>query len=309
MSEDFEYTVPPGMAGRADKILAAAFGDLSRSRIQKVFDAGLVFREDVPLVRKARVEPGDVLSGRWLPAPELDLTPAAIPLAVLFEDQYLIAVDKPAGMVTHPGSGTGPDTLVHALLHHCGHALQAPGGPERPGIVHRLDRETSGVIVVAKTDAAYHGLVEQFSARSLHKRYLAMVTGIPARPEGRIEAPIARHPTARTRMAVVNTGKPAITEYRVETVYPGADAARLACRILTGRTHQIRVHCSHLGHPLIGDTIYGYKPGRPGRPAAPRILLHAHRLALRHPVTGAPLELEAPEPADLAAWCRAVGQG
>ena len=220
-----------------------------------------------------------------------------IPLEVIFEDADMIAVVKPVGMVTHPGVGTGDDTLVHALLHHTHGDLASIGAPERPGIVHRLDKETSGLIVVAKTDRSYYGLVEQFSERSMRKIYRALVVGSPDEASGTIKQPVGRHPVQRTRMAVVAHGKFAHTDWGVVERF-GGQATLMSCHIHTGRTHQIRVHMQHLGHSLLGDVNYGFKPSKLKGLSVPRVMLHAHTLELSHPVTKKRMELEAPLPQD-----------
>jgi 23S rRNA pseudouridine1911/1915/1917 synthase len=201
-------------------------------------------------------------------------------------------------MITHPGSGTGDDTLVHALLHYCGDELSTVGAPDRPGIVHRLDKETSGLIIVAKTDAAYHKLAAAFSERKTYKRYTALVLGIPKVSKGRIKEPIGRHPVMRTRMAVVPNGKPAHTDWQVEKRF-GQMAARMSCVIHTGRTHQIRVHMSELKLPLLGDTTYGFKPSRLKGIKVPRVMLHSTELRIEHPDTGELMTFEAELPEDI----------
>jgi 23S rRNA pseudouridine1911/1915/1917 synthase len=218
-------------------------------------------------------------------------------LNILFEDEHLLAIDKPAGMVVHPGAGTREDTLVHALLAHCAGSLSGIGGVERPGIVHRLDRETSGVILVAKSDAAHRALAKAFASRDVVKEYLALVAGVPHLASGSIKKAIARHPTKRHRMATpTEGGRPSHTDWRVEKSWP-PHASLLRCRIHTGRTHQVRVHLSSDRHPLLGDPIYGFKPGQFPF-AVPRVMLHAARIAIAHPVTGAALEIRAPMPED-----------
>jgi len=196
----------------------------------------------------------------------------------------------------HPGAGTGDDTLVHALLAHCAGGLSGVGGVERPGIVHRLDKETSGVLLVAKSDAAHRGLAEQFAGRHLRKEYLALVAGVPRLASGVIERAISRHPVHRERMTVGEGGRPARTDWTVLETF-GAAAALLRCRIHSGRTHQIRVHLKSIGHPVLGDRTYGWKPD-PARATPPRVMLHAERIAFLHPITARPLDLRAPPPAD-----------
>jgi 23S rRNA pseudouridine1911/1915/1917 synthase len=257
-----------------------------------------VRRGGVSLGQSDRVRPGDVLEFSLPAAAPSELAPAAIPLSILYEDEHLVAVDKPPGMVVHPGANTGGDTLVHALLAHCRGGLSGVGGVERPGIVHRLDKETSGVVVAAKTDAAHRALAAQFAGRTVRKEYLALVAGAPELAAGEIRRPIGRHPRQRHRMAVVAGpgGRAAHTDWAVEERFGGA-AALLRCVLHTGRTHQIRVHLRSLGHPLLGDAAYGWKAAA-GLPRPPRVMLHAERLALDHPATGRRLELRAPAPED-----------
>jgi len=292
------YTVPEAAAvpARADKVLAAAFPAHSRTALQRAFEAGLVRRNGAVIARSDEVRPGDRLE---FSLPELRpaaLRAVTIPLEILYEDEHMLAVNKPAGMVVHPGAGTGEDTLVHALLAHCAGGLSGIGGVERPGIVHRLDKETSGILLVAKSDAAHRGLAEQFAGRHLRKEYLALVTGVPPLRSGIIERSISRHPVHREPMTTGEGGRTARTDWAVVEAFGGA-AALLRCRIHSGRTHQIRVHLKSIGHPVLGDRTYGWKPD-PRVPAPPRVMLHAERIAFLHPVTVRPMDLRAPLPAD-----------
>ena len=293
------YLVPSQiLRTRADKVLAAAFPEHSRAALQRAFEAGLVRRNGVALAKSDDVKAGDTLE---FVLPELvpaELKPVAIPLAVLYEDEHLLAINKAAGMVVHPGVGTGEDTLVHALLAHCAGGLSGVGGVERPGIVHRLDKETSGVLLVAKNDAAHRGLSEQFAGRHLRKEYLALVSGVPRLQSGMIERAISRHPVHRERMTVGEGGRPARTDWTIVEVF-GDRAALLRCRIHSGRTHQIRVHLKSIGHPLLGDKVYCWKPD-PALPAPSRVMLHAERIAFLHPITARPLDVRAPLPEDFA---------
>jgi 23S rRNA pseudouridine1911/1915/1917 synthase len=300
------YIVPAGIRRmRADKALASAFPEHSRTAWQRAFDAGLVRRSGVVLDQKDDVRGGDVVEYELPAVQPTELRAVAIPLDVLFEDKHLLVVNKAAGMVVHPGAGTGEDTLVHALLAHCAGGLSGVGGVERPGIVHRLDRETTGIIVVAKTDAAHRGLSEQFSERHLHKEYLAIVSGVPRLLSGTIDRSISRHPQHRHRMTTGEGGKPARTDWKVEEAFPPA-AALLRCHILTGRTHQIRVHLKSLGHPLLGDTIYGWKPHASLPVTPPRVMLHAEHLSFLHPITARSMEMRAPLPKDFAQMLEAL---
>lgn len=300
-AEPQRFVVPDGVSRqRADKVLARAFPEHSRTALQRAFDAGLVRIAGRVLGRNDPVAAGDAIAFTMPEVVASEVKAVAIPLCVLFEDGHLLAVDKPAGMVVHPGAGTREDTLVHALLAHCAGSLSGIGGVERPGIVHRLDRETSGVILVAKTDAAHRALARAFASRDVVKEYLALVSGVPHLASGSIRKSIARHQTKRHRMTVVpEGGRPSHTDWRVEKAW-APHAALLRCRIHTGRTHQIRVHLSSEKHPLLGDPIYGFKavlfPF-----AVPRVMLHAARIAIAHPVTGAPLEIRAELPGDFKA--------
>lgn len=284
---------------RADKALHALHPDLSRTRCQRLFAEGLVWRDQEALGQSDKVRSGDWLVFTIPEARILPLRPVDLPLRVIFEDADFIAIDKASGMVVHPGAGTGEDTLVHALLFHCQGQLSGIGGVERPGIVHRLDKETSGVVLAAKTDAGYAGLSRQFVERTLEKEYLALVRGVPLPAQGRIEEPIGRHPVHRQRMTVLAGGRVALSEWRREETF-GQWAALLRVRIHTGRTHQIRVHLAHTGHPVVGDDTYGWRPPDGWKWAAQRVMLHASRLVLAHPVHGTKMVLEAPLPGDFS---------
>ena len=285
---------------RLDAHLAAIHPAISRSRWKQLIEAGHVALNGVP-VRKPNtpLAAGDELRCA-LPEPApAGLVAADIPLAILYEDADLIALNKPAGLVVHPAPGHAADTLVNALLHHCAD-LQGIGGELRPGIVHRLDKDTSGVLVVAKNEAAVANLVAQFSAHTVEKEYLALVWGAPKPAAGEIRLPIGRHPVHRKKMAVVGKGRAAVTRY--ETLAATPLAALLRVRIETGRTHQIRVHLAHLGHPVAGDAVYGRaRRGLPEGLELPRQMLHARRLKIAHPRDGRPLEFSAPPPPDFLA--------
>lgn len=303
--------VGPGEVGlRLDRVLALHLPALSRTRLKRLIEAGHV-RHDGTTLRdpSLRVRCGQnfVL---FLPEAE-DAAPAAQPIAlnIRFEDAHLIVIDKPAGLVVHPAPGNSDGTLVNALLAHCGASLSGIGGVRRPGIVHRLDKNTSGLMVVAKTEAAHQALSRDFALRHIDRAYAAFVWGVPAPPEGEIAGNIGRSALNRKKMAVVGEGKgrPAVTRYRVERVFK-AQAALVECRLATGRTHQIRVHFAHRGHPLIGDPDYGTRAGRAvarsgaigGRIAAfPRQALHARRLGFAHPAGIGRLEFDSPLPEDL----------
>jgi 23S rRNA pseudouridine1911/1915/1917 synthase len=297
--------VPPGAANqRVDRWVADITG-LSRSHVQKLISAGNLTADGVPLKANAVVGPGAALR-LVVPEPEpLDLAPAPeIPLRVVYEDADLLIVDKPAGLVVHPAPGHPADTLVNALLAHGGgNAFGGIAGVQRPGIVHRLDRDTSGLLMVARTDAAQHSLMAQLKARRVKKTYLALALGEVSAEVGRIEAPIGRDPKDRKRMAVVTDGRRAVTGYRVRERFAGWTLLELD--LVTGRTHQIRVHLEAIGHPIAGDPVYGTgtsrKGPRPGRGGAPleRLFLHAWRLQLASPSDGHLIRAEAPLPGEL----------
>jgi 23S rRNA pseudouridine1911/1915/1917 synthase len=301
--------VPDGVRrGRADKVLAAAFPEHSRAAFQRAFDAGLVALRGRPIERSAAVRAGDVLAFSFPESRPAELRAVPIRLDILFEDRWLLAVNKPAGMVVHPGAGTGEDTLVHALLAHCAGSLSGVGGVERPGIVHRLDRETSGAMVVAKTDVVHRSLARQFAERTVVKEYLALVAGVPRLRSGSVRKAIARSRRQRHRMAVVEEGRggrPSWTDWSLVEGF-GARAALVRCLLRTGRTHQIRVHLAAMRHPLLGDSTYGWRPD-PKLPVEPaRTLLHSSHLAFLHPETGLKLEVRAPLPADFQAMIDAL---
>ena len=247
------------------------------------------------------VRVGDEIELREPPVRKIDNRPEAIPLEVLYEDDDLIVINKAAGLVVHPGAGHREHTLVNALLHHC-RDLSGIGGEERPGIVHRLDRETSGCLVIAKNDIAHRDLASQFAARTVEKVYVALVAGRLRKSAGLIDAAIARHPVSRKRMATgAPRGRAATTEYRV--ISATEDASLLECQLRSGRTHQIRVHLHHLGHPVLGDKVYAPKRAR----GFPRQMLHAWKLAFRHPRSGDWKQFEAPVPIDFRETLDAVG--
>jgi 23S rRNA pseudouridine1911/1915/1917 synthase len=293
--------------GRLDRVLAEALPELSRTRVQVLIRDGHVACNDGPPVRDPdfRVEAGSIWRVEAAPLPPAAVLAEAIPLDVVFEDEDIVVVDKPAGLVVHPGAGNPAGTLVNALLRHCAGRLALAGGPLRPGIVHRLDKDTSGLIVAAKSDAAYHALVEQFASHSIERGYHAIVHGVPCPVEGRVEGAIGRSPVNRKKMArVLSGGKPAATDYRVVRSFK-IQASLVECRPLTGRTHQIRVHLASIGHPLIGDPLYGrrQRPPAGARPEAVaafgRQALHAFLIAFAHPRTGRRLLLESRMPFDM----------
>ena len=284
---------------RLDAFLHEQLPEFSRSRLQ------CWIREERILIDGRSARQSHILRGgetiSVIPAPPrpLKVAPEELPLRILYEDDDVAVIDKPAGMVVHAGAGHSSGTLVNALLHHFG-SLSAAGGDLRPGIVHRLDRETSGVLVVARTDRAHHGLAKQFHDRKVEKLYLALVHGRMKQPEGRIAAPISRDPVRRTRMTVrLASGRPALTEYRVLEQL-GAFSF-LEVRIATGRTHQIRVHLASIRHPIVGDRLYG-APAESAAPPLNRFFLHAHRLRFFSPSSGKPVLVESPLAPELAAF-------
>jgi 23S rRNA pseudouridine1911/1915/1917 synthase len=310
---------------RLDRVLAVRIPALSRTRLKALVLDGRV-AIDGRTIRDPghRVNAGEAVAVDVPPPQPARPAPEAIALHVVYEDDSIIVIDKPAGLVVHPAAGNWTGTLVNALIAHCGASLSGIGGERRPGIVHRLDKDTSGLMVVAKTDRAHKALAAQFSDHgrtgALKREYLAFVWGAPERPRGTIDKPIGRHPHARERMSVHAGGRAAVTHWEVRERYPGGDGAAVAsllsCRLETGRTHQIRVHLSAIGHPLLGDGVYGhgYKTkavrlapaARAALAAAGRQALHAHVLGFSHPVTGKDLLFTSPLPPELAALATAL---
>jgi 23S rRNA pseudouridine1911/1915/1917 synthase len=293
--------VPPGAAGsRADRFMADASG-LSRALVQKLISAGLLTADGHPIRARDPVTPGALMELEVPdPRPETGNLPESIPLTIVYQDADILIIDKPAGLVTHPAPGHPTGTLVNALLAldaDDGGGLATIAGVERPGIVHRLDRDTSGLLMVARNDAAQVGLQAQLKARRIHKRYLALVAGSVVAQLGRIEAPIGRDPRHRQRMAVVPDGRPSTTGYRVRERFDGWTL--LECDLVTGRTHQIRVHFASIGHPVAGDPVYATGVTRRGPDGLERLFLHAWRLELVSPVSGDLVRAEAPLPPEL----------
>lgn len=298
-----EATIGPAADGwRLDRALAEAIPTLSRERLKALIAGGRVTRAGEALrdpARKARS--GDLLAVA-VPEPEPAHNEAQdIPLSVAYEDEHLIVVDKPAGLVVHPAAGNLDGTLVNALLHHCGGSLSGIGGVARPGIVHRIDKDTSGLMVAAKTDRAHEGLARQFAAHSIDRRYRAIVSGHPRPAEDTVDAPLARSAVNRKKIAIVPGGKRAVTHYR--TLTPLRDAALVECRLETGRTHQVRVHLASIGHALLGDPVYGRAKGSTAellrRLGFERQALHAARLGFAHPVTSRTMSFESAWPGDM----------
>jgi len=321
---------------RLDRLLAARIPALSRSRLKALILDGQVSIQPASvksaeaartiLDPSAEVKSGDVITVN-LPPPQ-DAAPAGedIPLAIVYEDDDLIVIDKPAGLVVHPAAGHATGTLVNALIAHCGASLSGIGGVKRPGIVHRLDKDTTGLMVVAKNDRAHQALSKQFAEKlesGLTRGYLALVWGAPERPRGTIDAPLDRHPTAREKQAVRKGGRDAVTHWELRETFADADgkpvASLIECLLETGRTHQIRVHLAHIGHPILGDETYGtgFKTkaarlspqARAALDALGRQALHAAILGFTHPTSGDRLEFESPLPADMARLATALRAG
>ena len=277
---------------RIDAWLSAVLPDLTRSAAQRLLEDGLVWCNGRQSSKNYKLIGGELVEVS-LPEPEpVDIVAQDIPLDVVFEDEHVIVVNKPVGMVVHPAPGHPDGTLVNALLHHCGTSLSGINGELRPGIVHRIDRDTSGLIIAAKNDAAHLSLAAQLQDHSLARTYLAVVVGGFREDEGTVDAPIGRHPVDRKRMAIdPRNGRRAVTHWTVLERYPGHTLVQ--CRLETGRTHQIRVHMTSIGHPLLGDVVYGTKKPHPGLAGQ---CLHAQKLCFSHPATGRSIEVECPLP-------------
>lgn len=300
---------------RLDKYLALNCGDISRSRLKAIIlDGAVAVAGDVCVNPARKVRENDIVELLLSPPVDDDPEPEDIPLDIVYEDEYLLVMNKQAGLVVHPGAGNRTGTLVNALLYHCGEDLSGIGGVRRPGIVHRLDKETTGLMVVAKTDAAHHGLSEQLAERRVKRHYKALVWHVPALRKGRVDEPIGRHPTQRIKMTVNHkNGKQAATNYEILERYDEA-ASLLECRLESGRTHQVRVHMKHIGHPLVGDPLYGIQQNGARaalkRSACPediaeqildfkRQALHAFKIAFIHPVKEEEMLFEASLPEDM----------
>ena len=305
VDSDLPLIVPDACAGmRIDQVLAQLMPDQSRNRLQSWVRDGRVLVDDRQVPPKFRVRGSEALIIDVPPPPEAVAdAPEAIDLDIVFEDAALMVINKPAGLVVHPGSGNWQGTLLNALLYHCPVLSRVP----RAGIVHRLDKDTSGLLVVAKTLAAQTDLVRQLQARSVHREYMALAHG-QLSIGGTVDAPIGRHASQRTRMAVVGSGREAVTHYSVERRFEECTLVR--CKLETGRTHQIRVHMAHIGHPLVGDPVYGKRRCRSeALQAFPRQALHALQLGLIHPVSGEAMSWSAPLPEDMLALIAAAAQG
>lgn len=284
---------PDDVGTRVDAYLAKERAAPSRSFVQKLVESGLVTISGRPVKPSYKVAAGDIIEVRIPPPEDVSLEPEDIPLDIVYEDSDVVVVNKPAGMVVHPAAGNYAGTLVHALLHHC-KDLSGIGGELRPGIVHRLDKDTSGLMVVAKNDDAHLALARQIKARSVVRKYLAIVHGRIAEDEGTVDASIGRHPVHRKKMAVVPTGRRAVTHWKVRRRYRGFTLVE--CKLETGRTHQIRVHMAHIGHPVAGDPVYG--PRKPAFGLSGQALC-AYRLGFCHPRTGGWMEFSIPLPEEM----------
>ena len=308
-----DVALRPEHAGwRLDRALADALPTLSRERLKTLVRSGALERSGKPLRDPSAKVEGSEAYRLALPYPEPAPNEAQnIPLKIVFEDEHLLVVDKPAGLVVHPAAGNRDGTLVNALLHHCGGSLSGIGGVARPGIVHRIDKDTSGLLVVAKTDVAHEGLARQFAAHSIDRRYLAVIAGVPTIIEGTVEAALARSSTDRKKIAIVRDGrgKHAVTHWRRLECW--GDAALVECRLETGRTHQIRVHMASIGHPLLGDPVYG-RSGKRLKDMLDQLwfkrqALHAAVLGFVHPVTTNRLSFESAVPDDMQELFTALG--
>ncbi|HEX5614150.1 MAG TPA: RluA family pseudouridine synthase [Acidimicrobiia bacterium] len=290
------FPVPDALAGeRVDRAVALVTG-WSRADVQSLIELGAVLVDGRAVAKSRRLEVGELVELLAAPEPVGPPGPEALEIAVVHDDADIVVVDKPAGLVVHPGAGHESGTLVNGLLARYPE-LAAVGDPLRPGLVHRLDRDTSGLLVVARSARAYDSLVAQLAARTVHRQYVTLVWGVPSAARGVVDAPIGRSSSRRTRMAVRTEGRAARTEYVVEEVFDDPTCARLACRLETGRTHQIRVHLAAIGHPVVGDAPYG---GARPQLSVGRPFLHAATLAFVHPATGVEVRFDAPLPRELA---------
>ena len=311
--QTIDVRLAPAHAGwRLDRALADAVPTLSRERLKALIRGGAVEAEGKALRDPALKVRGEEAIRVAVPEPApAHNEPQDIPLTIIFEDEHLLVIDKPAGLVVHPAAGNFDGTLVNALLHHCGGSLSGIGGVARPGIVHRIDKDTSGLLVVAKTDVAHEGLAKQFAAHSIDRRYLAIVNGVPKVKQGAVEAPLARSAANRKKIAIVEggRGKRAVTHWRRLDVLK--DAALVECRLETGRTHQVRVHMASIGHPLVGDPVYGRAGKTHGKILKElqfqRQALHAAELGFTHPATKHRLSFSSPMPPDMQELFNALG--
>lgn len=297
--------VPSDAAGsRIDAFLASAVPGLSRAAAQRLLEGGFVLAGAEPVKKNFRLSGGETLDVELPEARDSAVAPEQIPLDIVYEDSDVIVVNKPRGLVVHPAAGHENGTLVNALLAHCGDSLSGIGGEKRPGIVHRIDKDTSGLLIIAKNDHAHQSLSEQLKTRTLSRVYDAVVIGGLREDSGTIDAPIGRSPRDRKKMAVVPGGRPAVTHYHVQARYEGYTHVR--CKLETGRTHQIRVHMAHIGHPVAGDPLYGPKNDRTGLGGQ---CLHARELTFVHPTSGETLHVSCPLPPYFTAFLQKISRG
>ena len=292
MNEQVILVSAEDVGKRIDSFLAEKLDGLTRSAVQNLLSEGAVTVQGKALKKNYKLLGGEILTVVIPALRQTELIPEDIPLDIIFEDTDIIVINKPRGMVVHPAAGNWSGTLVHALMHHCGDSLSGINGEHRPGIVHRIDKDTSGLLVVAKNDAAHQSLAAQIAAHSAFRGYEAIVVGSPRLDEGVVDKPLARHRTDRKKMAITEGGREAVTHYQVIKRYHGY--THMAFQLETGRTHQIRVHMASLGHPIIGDPLYGLKKDRFSEIGGQ--CLHAARLTLQHPRTGELLRFSAPLP-------------
>ncbi|MDR0727337.1 MAG: RluA family pseudouridine synthase [Puniceicoccales bacterium] len=299
MSNPVDFTVPLACDGlRLDVALARCFPEMSRTQIQRACEGGLILCNGLSLAAKTKVKSGQSISVQWVEREEITVRPRPMYLEILYEDEVMLAVNKPSGEVVHPAPHV-KDSFIEAILAHTNGQLAKAAGIARPGVVHRLDKETSGVIIFAKTDLAYYSLSQMFMNRSVKKYYEALVYGKMRVQSGSIREPIGRDSHHRTRMAIRRNGRPAHTDWECFRIFSPPGISQLALRLHTGRTHQIRVHLASMGHPILGDGLYGFQTDRFPELQIPRILLHAKRIELKHPLTGSQLSIRAPLPTDM----------
>ncbi len=291
MNPQIQILLPTTDGIRLDSYLSQSLEGVTRSSAQRLLESGFVVRQGKLLKKSDKTLEGVEIEVTLTPPVEVNILPQNLPLDVMFEDDHVIVLNKEVGMVVHPAPGHPDGTLVNALLHHCGSSLSGINGELRPGIVHRIDRDTSGLLIVAKNDSAHLALSSQLQDHSLYREYEAVCIGNLKEEEGTLSAPIGRHPTQRKKMTVDPKGRDATTHWKVLTRLKGH--THIQCRLETGRTHQIRVHLAHTGHPLLGDTVYGSSKPYPGLIGQ---CLHARRLSFSHPVTGENIQVEAPLP-------------
>ncbi len=301
MKRNISFLISPEEVGeRLDVVISKRLGDISRNQVKKLIQSGFV-KVNGKISKKPsyKVKRNDDIEVTIPPNEELELEPQDVPFEIIYEDEHIAVIEKPYGIVVHPAPGHKTNTLVHGLLKRL-KGLSGIGGKLRPGIVHRLDKDTSGIMIVAKNDQAHQRLTQSFKNREISKTYAAIVYKVPEKTRGTISAPIGRHPVHRKKMTVLKNGREATTQY--EVIEKFRKAALLHLKPITGRTHQLRVHMSYIGHPILGDPIYGGQ--KPDVPKAPRLMLHAFKLELLHPITGKPLNFEVPMPPEFIEYIK-----